>query len=213
MAVHVFWDNSNIWIGLQKLCEEIEKVPSTALRVNLKALEDFVVRDRSTGNKIIAGSYPPECKDLISYAQTLGYDTTFLHRIDEGAKMREQAVDMSLHCKMYETLLDSKKPEVMALLTGDSGIDPESKTGFISIVERALNRNWTVEVYSVKGSLSIRKYQPLIDKYGSDLQIEFLDDIYEQITFLVEGDFYFNDSPDNNIHVTARGTAPKSWRI
>lgn len=211
MAVHVFWDNSNIWISLQNLCRDRENVPTAALRVNLKALEDFVVRDRKTGLKVIAGSYPPECDDLISYAKTLGYDTTFMQRVDDGNRIREQGVDMSLHVRMYETLLDSDKPEVMALLTGDSGIDPESKTGFIKIVERALKKGWTVEVYAVKDSLSQRNYQPLLDEFEDKLQIEYLDDVYEQITFLVEGDFYFHEEPEKVVHVNERRSLPKSW--
>lgn len=212
MAVHVFWDNSNIWISLQNLCRERENVPTAALRVNLKALEDFVVRDRKTGMKAIAGSYPPECEDLISYAKSMGYDTTFMHRVDDGTRIREQGVDMSLHYRMLETIVDSDKPEVMALLTGDSGIDPESNTGFIKLVERALKKGWTVEVYAVKESLSQRNYQPLIDKFGDNLQIEFLDDVYEQITFLVEGDFFFHETPEKIVHVAERRSLPKSWR-
>lgn len=211
MAVHVFWDNSNIWISLQNLCREREKVPPMALRVNVKALEDYVVRERRTGLKVIAGSYPPECEDLISYARSLGYDTKFLHRVDDGNRIREQGVDMCLHYRMLETIVDSDKPEVMALLTGDSGIDPESNTGFIKLVERALKKGWTVEVYATKDSLSQRNYQPLIDRFGSNLQIDYLDDVYEQVTYLVEGDYYFHDSPENTIHVFARRTAPKSW--
>ena len=51
MAVHVFWDNSNIWISLQHYCSNIENVPPAAVRVYLKNLDDYVVRGRSTGEK------------------------------------------------------------------------------------------------------------------------------------------------------------------
>jgi len=135
-----------------------------------------------------------------------------MHRVDDGTRIREQGVDMSLHYRMLETIVDSDKPEVMALLTGDSGIDPESNTGFIKLVERALKKGWTVEVYAVKESLSQRNYQPLIDKFGDNLQIEFLDDVYEQITFLVEGDFFFHETPEKIVHVAERRSLPKSWR-
>lgn len=39
MAVHVFIDNSNIWISLQNLWRKLEDVPPVAVRVYLKKLE------------------------------------------------------------------------------------------------------------------------------------------------------------------------------
>lgn len=211
MSVHVFWDNSNIWIGLKNYCEETEQIPSTALRVYMKNVDDYVVRGRVAGTKIIAGSYPPECADLLAQAQQLGYDSQFFQRINDGSKMREQAVDMNLQLQMTLALLDGREREVMAVLTGDSSIDPDSKTGFIQIVERVLARDWTVEIYAVEGTLSERKYDVLKSRFGADLQIDYINKIYKSITYLVEGDFYFNNDPSTIIHVPERIVAVKTW--
>lgn len=211
MAVHVFWDNSNIWIGLQNLCRNKDNTPPTAVRVYLKNLDDYVVRGRKTGEKVIAGSYPPECEELLKSAQQLGYNTKFLHRIDDANGMREQGVDMHLQLKMSLAVNKGVENEVMAVLTGDSHVDIDSDTSFIEVIELALEKGWTVEVYAVKDCLSEKTYLPLKEKYGASLQIEYLDDIYREITFVVEGDYYYPEDRSNLIHVDRRVVGEKSW--
>lgn len=211
MAVHVFWDNSNIWIGLQKFCEKKEAVPSSALRVYIKNLDDYIIRGRREGVKIIAGSYPPECEQLLETARSLGYDTHFMQRVLDGKNIREQGVDTNLHLQMSLALNRGNKGEVMAVLTGDSNIDPDSGIGFVEIIELALSKGWSVEVYAVKDTISKRKYTNLEERFGSDLQIEYLESIYDSITYLVEGDYYYHDNPSSMIHVSERVVSPKTW--
>lgn len=211
MAVHVFWDNSNIWIGLQKFCEEHEKMPSSALRVYIRNLDDYIIRGRKQGQKVIAGSYPPDCEPLLVTARSLGYDTHFMYKVHDGQRIREQGVDMNLQLQMSMALNRSKKREVMAVLTGDSNIDPDSRTSFLEIIELALDKGWSVEVYAVEGTLSESKYTSLKQRFGSDLQIEYINQIYYSITFLAEGDFYYYGDPKNLIHVPTRVVLPKSW--
>ena len=211
MAVHVFWDNSNIWISLQNLCRKKDNTPPAAVRVYLKNLDDYVIRGRKTGEKVIAGSYPPECEELLRSAQQLGYNTKFLHRIDDTNGMREQGVDMHLQLRMSLAVNKGMDNEVMAVLTGDSHVDSDSDTSFIEVIEIALKKGWTVEVYAVNGCLSEKAYQPLKEKYGPLLQIEYIDDIYEEITFVVAGDYYFPEDPSNKIHVEERIVGEKTW--
>lgn len=211
MAVHVFIDNSNIWISLQNLCRKLEGVPPVAVRVYLKNLEDYVVRGRKTGVKWIAGSIPPEAEDFIRLAKEMGYDTKFLKRVPEGNTMREQGVDMQLQLQMSRTLNRFNSNEVMAVLTGDSHVDVDSEVSFIEVIGDALKMGWTVEVYAVKDSISETLYQPLKDQYGDSLQIEYLDDVYQSITFVKEGNYYFPEDPENLIHVDKRLPNAKTW--
>ena len=61
---------------------------------------------------------------------------------------------MHLQLRMSLALNRGKAKEVMAVLTGDSNINPDSNTSFIEIIEMALSKGWDVEVYAVKGCLS-----------------------------------------------------------
>lgn len=211
MAVHVFWDNSNIWIGLQELCRKEENVPPAAVRVSIKNLDDYVVHGRNTGAKMISGSYPPECEEYKRVAESLGYNAKFLQLVDHNGSKREQGVDMSLQNKMGWQLLHGKNNEVMAVLTGDSHVDIDSDTSFIGYIETALEKGWTVEVYAVKHTISEKVYAPLLQKYPDNLIIYYLDDIYKQITFIVEGDFFFPENPSNIIKTVKRESEAKSW--
>lgn len=211
MAVHVFWDNSNIWISLQSYCSSLEGVPPAAVRVNLRNLDDYVVRGRKTGKKVIAGSYPPESEEIVQIAQQLGYNTQFLHRVDINNQVREQGVDMYLQLQMSMALNQGHEKEVMVVLTGDSNVDPDSNTSFLEIIQMALQKKWDVEVYAVKECLSKRNYESLLERYGSSLQIEYLNDIYREISFIKEGDFYFPEDPTTIVHVENRRTEAKSW--
>ncbi|RMZ85805.1 hypothetical protein DV737_g384, partial [Chaetothyriales sp. CBS 132003] len=62
----------------------------------------------------------------------------------------EQAVDEILHLKILESLIDySDKPSTIVLATGDAA-EAEYSGGFLRMVERALEKGWTVELVSFK---------------------------------------------------------------
>jgi hypothetical protein len=68
-------------------------------------------------------------------------------------KWVEQGVDELLQMKMMESVLDSAKPAVMVVATGDGAI-AEYSDGFQKAIERALKRGWTVELVSWRRGLS-----------------------------------------------------------
>lgn len=68
-------------------------------------------------------------------------------------KHREQGVDEILHLKMVQSILDAPKPGTMVLATGDAA-EAEFSDGFLSNVERALERGWNVELVGWRRNIS-----------------------------------------------------------
>ncbi|KKY31749.1 hypothetical protein UCDDA912_g08292 [Diaporthe ampelina] len=68
-------------------------------------------------------------------------------------KHREQGVDEILHLKMVQSILDVPKPGTMVLATGDAA-EAEFSDGFLSNVERALERGWNVELVGWRRNIS-----------------------------------------------------------
>src|SRR5947209_262683 len=102
MAIHIFWDNSNIWGGLQGIREIREPaVPWYALRGYFRNLYQLVSGGREVVTRVMAGSVPPECEELWEHARDLGFSTDLLQRVESAPNVQtEQAVDEIMHMKM-----------------------------------------------------------------------------------------------------------------
>ncbi|KAL8950229.1 MAG: hypothetical protein Q9222_003718, partial [Ikaeria aurantiellina] len=57
----------------------------------------------------------------------------------------EQAVDEILHLKILESVVDATAPSTIVLATGDAA-EAEYSSGFLRMVERALEKGWKVEL-------------------------------------------------------------------
>ncbi|WEW60607.1 hypothetical protein PRK78_006094 [Emydomyces testavorans] len=68
-------------------------------------------------------------------------------------KWVEQAVDEILHLKMLESIVDTDQPSTAVLVTGDAA-EAEYSAGFLKMVERALQKGWTVELVSFSSTIS-----------------------------------------------------------
>jgi hypothetical protein len=190
--ISIFVDNSNIWLGAKDVRAEKEgDIPLRLFRIYFKNLFKLVEKGRKASIKELGGSLPPECEDLWDYARKCGYNTNLLHRVSDGIRFREQGVDEALHLKIANTLLDEPESGTLVLLTGD-GAQSELNTSFRDQAERALKRGWDVEVWSWKATRS-RKYKGLIEKYAGKLSIFDLDDYYESITFVLDGEWHRPD--------------------
>lgn len=66
----------------------------------------------------------------------------------------EQGVDEILHLKILESLIDTDEPTTIVLATGDAA-EAEYSEGFMKMVERALQRGWTVELVSFLQTTSL----------------------------------------------------------
>jgi len=183
--VHIIWDNSNIWLGGKDTC----KIPGAIthfFRIHFETLYKLVVNGRSAGQRYFGGSVPPECQPLWEFVKKLGCETNLLRRIEEKG---EQAVDEVLHLKMANLLLDNPHPEILAVLSGN-GHTSDYATSFPEQVRRALDRGWSVEIYSWNCSMSHKVYDPILKKYPKAKFIN-LDDHYYDLTFIQEGDYRF----------------------
>ena len=69
------------------------------------------------------------------------------------ARRFEQGVDEILHLKILESVLDAPCPATIVLATGDAAA-AEYSDGFLRMVERALQRGWSVEVVAFKETMS-----------------------------------------------------------
>ena len=187
MPVHIVWDNSNIWLGGKDTCENLEpSVITYSFRIHFQNLYNLVVNTRQPGQRYIGGSVPPEAEALWQFVRDLGCETNLLHRVEAGG---EQAVDEVLHLKIADLLLDTDKPETLALLSGNGHVS-EFQSSFPAHVERALKKEWKVEIYSWECSMSHKSYDPILKKYSNVKYVK-LHDFYGCITFLQEGPYYY----------------------
>jgi hypothetical protein len=93
----------------------------------------------------------------------------------------EQGVDEILHLKILESLVDTEEPATIVLATGDAA-EAEYSGGFLKMVERALQKGWTVELVSFSINTSqaySRKTFRL--KWGSKFKVIHLDDYIEEL--------------------------------
>lgn len=184
--IHIFVDNSNLWLGATELRQEQEPhVPQRLFRLYFKNLFDLVEQGRDASTRELGGSLPPECEPLWEYARRLGYNTNLLRRVDDGERVREQGVDEALHLKIANVLLDANEAETLVLMTGD-GAQSELDTSFRDQATRALKRGWTVELWSWKASRS-KKYERLQQDYPERFSLNDLDSFYYSITFAKAG--------------------------
>lgn len=97
------------------------------------------------------------------------------------AAMIEQGVDEILHLKMLESVVDYDEPSTMVLATGDAA-SAEYSPGFMAMVERALKKNWTVEIVSWSKNINgLYKRPEWTNHWGERFKIIYLDDYAEEL--------------------------------
>lgn len=93
----------------------------------------------------------------------------------------EQGVDEILHLKILESLLDTDEPTTIVLATGDAA-EAEYSGGFMRMVERALQRSWTVELVSFSQVTSnAYRRKDFRTKWGNRFRMIELDDYVEEL--------------------------------
>jgi hypothetical protein len=162
-------------------------------------------RDRSAAKRVLVGS---DRLPSIEEAGKLGYEVNILDRVHKnkhttpraskfrkglqfasgpetvsnpGNRWVEQGVDEILHLKILESLLDTDEPATIVLATGDAA-EAEYSGGFMRMVERALQRGWTVELvsFSQVTSYAYRKKE-FREKWGDRFRWIELDDYVEEL--------------------------------
>jgi len=177
MDVHLFWDNSNIWLVGSKVCTAREPGSERYFRIQFDNLYDFAVDKRKVASGFVGGSIPPNSDPLWSHVDSLG---VHLVRQERGSVTgKEVAVDEAIQLAMTHAMLDAPTPGTMVLLTGDGAGYKDGK-GFIMELERAQKRGWAIEVVSWDAGVNprLRKFAETHGKYRS------LEPVYEKVTFI-----------------------------
>ena len=204
--IHIFWDNTNIFLGAIDTATQVEPTaPRYAVRVYWRNLYNLVVRERQAITKEIAGSVPPQAADLWAYAEQMGFKTTLLHRVENSfGILREQAVDEILHLRIANTILSRRIPETIILLSGD-GRETPTGTSFPGQCRLALNLGWKIEIYSWGVTFNSLKYGQLKDEFPDLVSISFLDEYYNSLTFLKAGTYWDLSSSGVRVEFTIPG--------
>ncbi|KAJ5823409.1 hypothetical protein N7447_005749 [Penicillium robsamsonii] len=98
-----------------------------------------------------------------------------------GERWVEQGVDEILHLKILESILDTDPPATIVLATGDAAA-AEFSGGFMKMVERGLQRGWSVELvsFSQGTSYAYRKKEFRI-RWGDQFKLVELDGYLEEL--------------------------------
>lgn len=203
MAIHVFFDNSNIWGGAQAVRNLTEPgVPWPALRIYYRNLFALIERGRDTATRELAGSVPPSCEALWEYARDHGYNTDLLRRVErDDGSIGEQGVDEVLHMKIANAILDYPAPQTLVVATGDGKLS-EFGTGFPTQIERALKHGWDAELWSWGLTLREGKYRKLESDSAGRFRVNLLDPHYRSLTFVKSGQYYERDAAGNKSYFT-----------
>lgn len=176
--VHVFWDDSNIFVSGQRFVERKQGLVSgREVRIHFENLFRLATAGRDVGAGVCVGSIPPELEELWKRLRKTGIEVEVYER--GGISGREQAIDQSLQVHMLRAALDVKPPQVAVLLTGD-GAGYEGGHGYHADLERMYERGWGIEVLSWMHSCS-RALRSWAEKVGIFVP---LDDFYQSITFI-----------------------------
>lgn len=181
-AVHIFWDNSNLFHRLQDTCDDakgggLEPGHRLDVRLNFKATLEFARAGRTVEKAVAVGSIPPDLKVLW---QRLGRVGVIVDLQERGADTgKEIAVDEALKLEMANSALDRDQPAVAVLLSGDGD--------FRDTLDRMLKKGWGVEVLSFSKGFSGRLRQIAHGTYGRGKYVK-LDDWYYQLSYRQELD-------------------------
>lgn len=93
----------------------------------------------------------------------------------------EQGVDEILHLKILESLVDTDEPTTIVLATGDAA-EAEYSDGFMKMVERALQRGWSVELVSFLQTTSFAyRKEEFRAKWGDRFKMINLEEYIEEL--------------------------------
>jgi len=140
MGLHLFIDNSNIFIEAKRVAQLTYGFDDEAvarLRIDFGRLMEFVRQDRELREAILVGSEPPPNDSLWQRLRAFGIELKIFQRSPFTGKERE--VDQELINCIRDTLEENPLKGTIALVSGDRG--------YVSTLDRCLKRGWEVEIY------------------------------------------------------------------
>ena len=182
--VHLFLDNSNIFISAQ---DEARKKEGPAakfkLRIQFDNLIHLALAGRPLGSAFVVGSVPPDQQDVWNrLEQATGVKPELYER--GSLSGGEQGLDQCLQVHMLRAVSDHADPQIGVLLTGD-GAGYEDNIGFHADLVRMHASGWGIEVLSWKTHCK-RGLREWATNNGAFVA---LDDHYNSVTFLEGGRF------------------------
>ncbi len=150
-------DNSNIFIEVKNLVGQDGRFD----------YDKFVRNYTNFKNqkKILVGSTPPKSDEFWSTMRSKGFDVYTYERKQNG----EKAVDSKIIAKGVSFIVQQNHSATVNLLSGDFDMFP--------LIEEALEKNWRVNLWSWKDSLS-NEYLDI-----KEIAIKYLDDVAEDLIY------------------------------
>jgi hypothetical protein len=179
-TVHIFWDNSNIFIPAQFVAGRRDGVyAAPRLRIHFENLFRLAHAGRPIGSAICVGSASAVPSGVTQKLRALNVSLEFYERGTASGK--EQGVDQCLQVHMLRAATDVVTPGVAVLLTGD-GAGYETGTGYHADLQRLHRLGWGVEVlaWDAACSVALRDWVSRVGVFTP------LDRYFESTTF-VEG--------------------------
>ncbi len=177
----LYWDNSNILHEAQRLAEQREAGPDARyrVRINFENIRRLTDAGRHVETAFLAGSVPPELRQLWNRLEADGWRVQLFDRGSPG-RGEQQMPDHILQLRMLEDALDyNGDPGIAVLLSGD-GAGCREGGGFHRTLERMHRKGWRIEILSWANSCNQRMRQ-WAERNGVFVA---LDDFYESISFL-----------------------------
>lgn len=179
--VHIFWDNSNIFVPAQRLAGRRDGVlQQQNVRIQFDNLYDLARAGRPVTSAICVGSVPPELEAVWARLRAVGVEVELYER--GAASGQEQGVDQCLQVHMLRRLADTHPPGIAVLLTGD-GAGYDDGVGFHADLERMHRGGWGIEVISWTAACrrTLREWAETVGVYVP------LEDFWRSITFVEHG--------------------------
>jgi NYN domain len=182
--VHLFIDNSNIFISAQ---DEARKREGNAARLRVRLQFDNLIKlalvGRALGSAFVVGSIPPDQQEVWDrLEQATGVKPELYERGQFTGG--EQGLDQCLQVHMLRAVSDHPDPQVAVLMTGD-GAGYDDNIGFHADLERMHAAGWGVEVVSWRTHCK-RGLREWATNNGAFVA---LDEYYDSVTFQEGGRF------------------------
>lgn len=145
MAVHIFWDNSNIFIPAKFAASRRDgPMQEHSVRIQFDNMYRLASAARDVESAVCVGSVPPELEAVWDRLEATGVEVELYER--GAGSGTEQGLDQCLQVHMLRALADSDEPAVAVLLTGDGAgswritcptYEPQGRSQVASLARRA----------------------------------------------------------------------------
>lgn len=139
-GLHLFIDNSNIFIEAQRVAREkyfYDDELVIRVRISYGELLEKVRNGRKLMETVLVGSRPPQNDLLWDKLKKLDITPRIFDRNIYSGK--EKGVDAELSNSIRDTLEDNREPGTIAIIAGDRD--------YVPTLERCVKKGWKVELY------------------------------------------------------------------